>query len=390
MKKYLLEIGLGAILLCVVGVYGVFFISHPAKWSDFRAFYSGVQLWHEQPASLYDLEVQKEYQLRMVKPDEKSGTVLLPLINPPSFLLFYSWAIGMDQQLAYWIFGGVMASLYLVILLGLRQLFPVKHSGWLLLVSLSFAPIYATLFLGQSSVISLGVFTLIYLCLRDKRWWWAGLMTGLLAYKPQLMIGLGLYYLVTVRDWRLWAGLFVGGLGHVLVSWWMVPDFAPQLLGTIWFAFGQHGMGPELRVTWMGLVYQFLRWTGWSWWPMVGLGLSAATLAVMTWVVRDYRIGKKDWEVAFGLTIVSTLLGGIHAHYHDVLLMVLVAWLMIWRYGWNRWTMTGLITGWLVYMGASFTPMYPNPLPVLPTAFLAGVWICIVGSLLAKNGDMEN
>ena len=98
---------------------------------------------------------------------------------------------------------------------------PFKSFLW----SLTWFPIFAAVSFGQNSLLSLLIFCLAYgLWRKDKRLA-AGLVSSLLLFKPQMVLGLGLLWLLDWRkSWKSLLGLTLGGMFFIGVSFWLLPD----------------------------------------------------------------------------------------------------------------------------------------------------------------------
>jgi alpha-1,2-mannosyltransferase len=103
----------------------------------------------------------------------------------------------------------------------LRPERPLRAFLW----SLTFYPVFATIGFGQNTFISLAIFAGVYRLLCNERAFAAGLVAGLLFFKPQLLLGLFVWWAFQPRRYlRAWLGLFVTGCVLAAVSWLAVPE----------------------------------------------------------------------------------------------------------------------------------------------------------------------
>src|SRR5690606_39202968 len=121
-------------------------------------------------------------------------------------------------QTAYRIAQIVLLICFIISLALLTQIFSSKNLKFLFLISFSFAPLYTSITQTQSSPITLFLFVLILGCLQQQRWLQAGLISGLLTYKPQLAILLYLY-LFSLKNKQLTLGLIFSFSLCLLVSY---------------------------------------------------------------------------------------------------------------------------------------------------------------------------
>ena len=91
-------------------------------------------------------------------------------------------------------------------------------------MAMSFYPVFAVFSFGQNSLLSFGFFCLSFHLLERRQPFPAGLAAGLLLYKPQLLLGLGIWWLLSIRQyWRCLLGLTIAGLFWLAASIAFVP-----------------------------------------------------------------------------------------------------------------------------------------------------------------------
>src|SRR6185437_7243081 len=111
-----------------------------------------------------------------------------------------------------------------IMVLGIGWLRPERPAR-ALLWSLTFYPVFAAVSFGQNSLLSLGIFAGVYRLLVGERKFAAGLVAGLLWFKPQLLIGLFIWWLVAPRRYAgCWAGVAVTGAILAAISWIALPE----------------------------------------------------------------------------------------------------------------------------------------------------------------------
>jgi alpha-1,2-mannosyltransferase len=189
-----------------------------AVGTDYVQFYAaGYTLRLGQSAQLYDVQYQLQLEQHIIGPRLTSYHAF---ITPP----FLAWlfvplaALPYLPSFALWSLLG-LASLWLCLrALGVEN--PWRAFAW----SLTWFPIFATISYGQNSLLSLGLLCLTYWLWRKDRLWAAGLACSLLMYKPQLIIGVGLLWLL---EWRKYLpallGLAVGSGVLAFLCFWRLP-----------------------------------------------------------------------------------------------------------------------------------------------------------------------
>ncbi len=150
--------------------------------------------------------------------------------NPPFYALLYLPTAGLSYYTSLAIWSGVSFAL-----LGLAVvLLKPERPGRAFLWSLTFYPAFATVSFGQNTFISLAVFAGVYRLLCNDRRFAAGLVAGLLWFKPQLLLGLFIWWAFQPRRYaRCWLGVGVTGFALAAVSWLVVPDGSRSFVLTL-------------------------------------------------------------------------------------------------------------------------------------------------------------
>lgn len=190
--------------------------------ADHIAFYSAARLVREgQQARIYDhnfIGGPDGYQATLV-PCE--WNTIIAYRNPPFYTLLYYPTAGLPYlaSMVVWQLVG-LGCLVLAVRL-LRPERPWRTTAW----ALCFYPIFSIVGFGQNTFLSLLVFAAVYRLAADGRLFAAGLAGGLLWFKPQLLIGLFVWWgLLPVRYARCWAGVLVTGAALAAVSWVALPE----------------------------------------------------------------------------------------------------------------------------------------------------------------------
>lgn len=92
-------------------------------------------------------------------------------------------------------------------------------------LALSFFPVFASISFGQNGLLSLALFACVWELWKRDRQVIAGACASLLLYKPQLLVGLLLLWLLRLgRERRTLAGFALGSLSIGLTSWIFLPE----------------------------------------------------------------------------------------------------------------------------------------------------------------------
>ena len=187
--------------------------------TDYLQFYaSGATLRQGESANLYDFAFQSQLEQDIAG---EGLTSFHAYLTPP----FLAWLFVPLSLLPYtWSFVAWSILGFLFLWLSLKLLFtesPRKAFLW----ALTWFPIFATISFGQNSLLSLFLFSLAYWLWRKDKLLVAGLVSSLLLFKPQLVLGIGLLWLLEWRkDWKALLGLGLGGATLAGSCFLFLPD----------------------------------------------------------------------------------------------------------------------------------------------------------------------
>lgn len=297
---------------------------------DFLAFWTGANLVYDgQGASLYDFDAQREVQAGIVGVHEQ---ILQGYLNPPGLALVLSATVPLGYLASFYLFDGASAALFalaMVLLLGeIRHLAPrpLDRITAVLMIA-SFHPVLRTMFGGQNTTITLSLLSILYVAVR--RGWWpvAALMLGLLTYKPQYAIGMGVA-LVAAREWRVVAGGVAVGFAHwgagAIVcgpAWPLRMLEGMRVYGPWELAANAHTHFSWVRAT------DFVLPTPLD--TLAAIVGAVVVLGLMAFYGRSF--GKSDigYPAFWALAVLGTMLVSPHLQYYDAGLLVLPTVLLL-------------------------------------------------------------
>jgi alpha-1,2-mannosyltransferase len=174
--------------------------------TDYLQFYTaGETVKSGHSPELYNFAYQSQLELNIAG---AGLTSFHAFITPP----FLAWLYIPFTLLPYaWSFiaWSILSLIFLwlsIKLLGMDQ--PLKCIFW----SLTWFPIFAAISFGQNSLLSLFLFSLTFWLWRKEKYMEAGFVSSLLLFKPQLVLGLGVLWLLEWRkSWKSLLGLTIGG-----------------------------------------------------------------------------------------------------------------------------------------------------------------------------------
>jgi alpha-1,2-mannosyltransferase len=196
--------------------------------ADHLAFYTAAHLISDgRQAEMYDYRDLTEYQRNLIGWDWRGFEAFR---NPPFYALLYLPTAGLSYYVSLLIwtaigFGVLAFSIWLL---------APQRPGQVMLWSLVFYPVFATISFGQNTLLSLAIFSGIYRLLKNDRLFHAGLIGGLLWFKPQLLLGFFIWWAFSPRKYiRCWLGVLVTGLALAAVSWGLLPEASQAFVDKI-------------------------------------------------------------------------------------------------------------------------------------------------------------
>lgn len=319
-----------ALCLATVLLVGVVFLADnapPSQFTDFSVTYIGSRMVHVGLGpKLYDLMEQ-----RKVKQSLLLGGEYLIYEHPPFEAFLLSPLGALSYKSAYLAWGLMNAAIWLGLLLLLRPYVPVPREElgyfalWLL-----FAPLGICLFVGQSSILMLLLYTLALLALRRRWGFAAGIALGMALLKFQFTIPLVLIFLLR-KKWSVICGFATTGgaltiLSLFAVGWHGVWSYI-RLLTAITTHPDDLGYGAAIDMaTIQGFIHAVFG-------KLLSKPMCLALVAICSgvlilWTARrwnrvDEVHDERGSDLMFGAAVVVSLLCGFHMFTHDLSPMIL-------------------------------------------------------------------
>lgn len=188
--------------------------------ADHVAFYSAATLVRDgRPGAIYDHAALGEVQRRINddRPD------FWAYRNPPFYALLYVPTAALPYHASAFVWMLLSVAALGVAVWFLRPERPWWAFGW----AFAFYPVFAAISFGQNTPLSLAVFAAVYRLSADRRPLLAGLVAGLLWFKPQLLIGPFVWWMLApVRHRAEWLGVTLTGVAFAALSFLAVPEAA--------------------------------------------------------------------------------------------------------------------------------------------------------------------
>lgn len=205
--------------------------------ADHLAFYTAAHLIRNNEARrMYDYDVMVEYQRQLIGWDWKD--CFEAYRNPPFYALLYVPSAGFSfyASMLIWMVLSFALLAFAIWLAQAQQ--PVRAFLW----SLAFYPVFAAISFGQNTFLSLAVFAGVYRLLVNGRCFSSGMVAGLLWFKPQLLLGLFLWWLMAPRRFaRCWLGVALTGAILAAIGWILLPEASEAFVRNLPSIAGFHG-----------------------------------------------------------------------------------------------------------------------------------------------------
>jgi alpha-1,2-mannosyltransferase len=191
----IVAIALWSIYLWTVATPGLRDRNGNLKGTDFLHFYIlGLVAREHRPLDLYDMKAQSK--LASARVPQAAGIDYLPLYPPQVSMLFAPLAhFSYATALAIWWI--VSTAIYFLCCYWIWRACPglQAHGVTVAILAAAFPAFFHLIAWGQTSALALLCFTAMYVCLRGKRDFLAGVVLGCLAFKPQLGLAAAIIFL---------------------------------------------------------------------------------------------------------------------------------------------------------------------------------------------------
>jgi len=210
----------GGWLLSLLGGSGGLDLAGQVIGTDYLEFYAaGWMIRHGQAARLYDPEAQLAAERAILGPSLPAYHAFL---NPPFLALLFVPLSLLPYPVSFALWSAMQL---LLLALSLRALSPPSAFGKAMGWSLTFLPVFASVSFGQNGLLSLALLTGVWIMWRRNRSLATGALSGLLLYKPHLLLGLLLLWgMEGPRGWRALFGLGLTGAALLTLSGALLPE----------------------------------------------------------------------------------------------------------------------------------------------------------------------
>lgn len=333
---------------------------------DYPAFYGAGRLiaqgdWN----NLYNLGKQTELQ-KDLYPGEDN--VLMPFPYPPFLAVAYYPLALIPYRISYFVHTIFMVAVLFTAILLLCPIHEQIRQNYLFVacIALSFYPMFRAILGGQNTAITFLLIVLSWRAVLAKKELLAGMILGLLLFKPQFGIPLIGLYVISGR-WLVGVGsLFISlilyGIG-VLVSGPMWVQSWYHF--TTWLAQADAGINYDKAISWVGFFQATLGWKN-SVSLLIGWLMSMVTLGVVAviWVTGGRRA---DMTAQLAVAMPALVLMPPHVNYYDVSLVLFTYMAIIGTNKTKPWVPLGFV--WILGFSQPFSSLLGfSPLFILSLA----------------------
>jgi len=228
-------------------------------------------------------------------------------------------------------------------------------------------PIFATLSFGQNSLLSLLILSLTFLLWKSQRSFLAGFTASLILFKPQLIIGVAILWLLRWRkDWKTMLGFLTGGILLAGVTYILLPDatidylrlvkeFLPNMIYTDQFPlYHLHALRGFLLLLFPGKQ------------TFIEIVALLVSVSAMGFFIRFVLTQRERVDVCFAAAIAFTILVTPHAMIYDWALLLIPAILVrkeipkhksYWKVIFTTIWLLTLLSGPLTYLQLQILPV---------------------------------
>ena len=285
------------------------------KGTDFLHFYTIGTLAREHRGDLlYNMKAQALMAPELVPDAER--IIYLPLYGPQVSLLFAPLArLSYGSALMAWL--GLTSLIYAGCCYALWQRCRwLQRERWTVaILAMGYPAFFHLIAWGQNSAIALLCFVAAFLALDEKKPWLAGLASGLLVYKPSLLLGPVLVLLLAM-EWRILVGAAVSSIAELGLGWayyggGVFNDYLQQTLRV-----GKMMPLLEPRPYQMHSLRAF--WTLLVPWPMMSSPLYGISVFLVVVVTARFWRSERTLGLRYAALLFATVLVSPHLTVYDL------------------------------------------------------------------------
>ena len=303
--------------LFFLGMLGFRALSGEAVRNDFHTIYTAAWIMvHDDPAKLYDLELQTRTQEALF---HRPG--VLPFLHPPFEAVLFAPIAWIPYLAAYFLWGIVNSALWFWFVSRMRAFVSVPEDdlGYLL-ACFGFLPVLFALLQGGTTLLVLMMYLLAFAELKRGREATAGIFLGLALFRFQLVLPFVLICALR-RKWKLIGGFAATAFVLGLVS--LVGIGLQGMLSYVNLMTGitarsadpvQSSIPYGAMTTLRGFLTIVL--TGGATTPLTSAAIAVTSIALLGCVAWRWR--QDDLDLSFAAAVVVAIVTGFYSLVHDL------------------------------------------------------------------------
>jgi hypothetical protein len=308
---------------------------------DYPAFYGAGRIiaqgnWH----NLFDLEEQFKIQ-KSLYPGEDN--VFMPFPYPPFVAVAYYPLSLIPYRLSYILHTMIMvAAIFLIVFLLYPIHVQIRHNYlFFACFILSFYPMFRAILGGQNTAITLLLIVLSWRMAIAQKDLLAGIILGLLLFKPQFGLLIICFYVLSGR-WLVGAGslctaFVLYGIGASISGPMWIANWYQF---TIWLSQADAAINYDKAVSWFGFCQAIFGWSNHIAF-IIGWAMSLATGIIVSFVwLTGARRADLTAQAAIGTA--ALLLIPPHVNYYDVSLALFTCLAIVGNVKKGSWLLFGL------------------------------------------------
>jgi hypothetical protein len=299
--------------------------------ADFTAFYwAGHAVVHGRVEQLYDIDAELAF-LDALRAPAPSLAEVHAFVSPPYWALFFAPLGALPYPAALALFWALsFALLWLnvrAISAELPELEALGTPARRVALAIGFFPCLFSFLNGQTSMLLLTPLTLTFVLLRRREDFWAGIVLGLLAIKPQIAFGPAVILLFSGR-FRALAGAALSASVWLALGLFLMPGamadyvvLAPELFEFLrqddYQTWGQTSLYGLVTLLLDPIWHDGATWIG-NAMVLLAAGANAIFARRLPW-----SPGSRRWDLSIAAMLALGLLSSPHLFLYDVSLMLL-------------------------------------------------------------------
>jgi hypothetical protein len=352
--------------LFTVGSYD--YISTKIVEKDIIAFITGATILKNGDGHLlYDRGHQLEVQNEIV--NEKLDKVYLAFISPPVVAgMFLPATVTTDLYIVFKTYYVILIlSLIAVLTASISLFYPDIKSFLIPLIFFIYLPVYTSVMVGQLTPILLLALVAIYFLIKKERTLSAGAISSLFMIKAHFLILPVYLFFLLKRDKRFLAGFLSGSLILTAVNFILSPSFIteyPKMLFKVTNVETSLSIGTRIQnnLNLFNFYPLIGHWINNNIVSLIMMGLAVVALNIFAL----YFIPKlKDFEIAFSLSVLASLVFNIHTLSYDFLLFLFPILLLVKHYVNKKLTRPEILFVFLMMVGLYIVPLFQQRLTTM-------------------------